>query len=49
MYLTFKREYEEFTIIKINLNIVKNNNEEYSYNEDNPYLEFNNVEYNNII
>ncbi len=45
----FKREYKEFTIIKINLNTIRNNNEEYPYNEDDLYFEPNNVEYNNII
>ncbi len=45
----FKRKYEEFIIIKINLNIVKNDNEKYPYNEDDFYLESNNTGYNNII
>ncbi len=49
MYLTFKKEYKEFIIIKVNFNIVKKDNKEYSYNEDNLYLEFNNVKYYNII
>ncbi len=42
-------EYEEFTIIKINLNTVRNNGEEYLYDENDLYFEFNNIEYNSII
>ncbi len=49
IYLTFERKYEEFIIIETNLNIIRNNNEEYSYNEDDLYLESNNIGYNNII
>ncbi len=48
MYLAFKKEYKEFTVIRINLNTVKNDNKEYPYNKDNLYLEFNNAGYNNI-
>ena len=47
--MTFKGEYKEFTIIGINLNIVKKDDKEYFYNEDDLYLESNNVGYNNII
>jgi len=49
MYLASKREYEEFTVIKVNLNIVKNDGEEYLYNKDDLYFEFNNIGYNGII
>ncbi len=49
IYLVFEKKHKEFTIIRVNLNIIKNNGEEYPYNEDNLYLEFNNVEYNDII
>ncbi len=49
MYLTFEREYEKFIVIRVNLNIVKNNNEEHLYNEDDLYLESNNTGYNDII
>ena len=49
IYLVFEREYKEFTIIRINLSIVRNNSEEYLYNKDDLYLKFNNVGYNNII
>ncbi len=49
MYLTFKREHKEFTVIEVNLNTAKNDNEEHLYNKDDPYLEPNNVRYNNII
>ncbi len=49
MYLTSKEKYKEFTIIKVNLNIIRNNSEEHLYNKDNFYLEPNNVEYNDII
>ncbi len=45
----FKKEYEEFTIIKVNLNIIKNNNEEYFYNKNDLYFKPNNIRYNNII
>ena len=49
IYLTSKEKYKEFTIIKVNLNIIRNNSEEHLYNKDNFYLEPNNVEYNDII
>ena len=49
IYLIFKKEYKEFTIIKVNFNTIRNNNEEYQYNKDDFYLEFNNTGYNNII
>ncbi len=49
IYLAFKEEYEEFTIIRVNLNIIKNDSEKHLYNEDDLYLEPNNVGYNNII
>ncbi len=45
----FKEKYKEFIIIKINFNIVKNDNEEYLYDEDDLYFKFNNIGYNNII
>ena len=47
--MAFEKEYKEFTVIKINLNIVKNDSKKHFYNEDDLYLEFNNVEYNGII
>ncbi len=49
MYLAFEREYEEFTVIRVNLSTTRNNSEEYPYNEDDLYLEFNNARYNDII
>ncbi len=49
IYLAFKGEYKEFTVIKVNFNIIKRDNEEHSYNKDNLYFEFNNIEYHNII
>ncbi len=49
IYLVFEREYKEFIVIRINLNIVRNNSEKYLYNKDNLYLESNNVGYNDII
>ncbi len=49
IYLAFKEEYEEFTIIRVNFNIIKNNGEKYLYNKNDLYLESNNVGYNNII
>ncbi len=45
----FEKEYKEFIVIRVNLNIVKNNGEEYPYNKDDLYLKFNNIRYNNII
>ncbi len=48
-YLTSEREYKEFTVIGVNLNIIRNDNEEYPYNEDNLYLESNNIGYDDII
>jgi len=49
MYLMFEKEYKEFIIIKVNLNIVKRDGEEYLYNEDDSYLKLNNIRYYNII
>ncbi len=49
MYLIFKEEYKEFTIIRINLSTIKNDGEEYPYNKDDPYLKPNNIGYNDII
>ncbi len=45
----FKREYKEFIVIRVNLNIAKNDNEKYPYNKDDPYLKPNNIGYNDII
>jgi len=47
--LTFERKHKEFTVIKVNLNIARNDSKEYLYDEDDLYLEFNNVGYNSII
>ena len=49
IYLTFEKEYEEFTVIDINFNIIKNNDEEHLYEEDDLYFESNNVGYYNIV
>ncbi len=49
MYLAFEREYKEFTVIKVNFNIVKRDGKEHLYEEDNLYLEFNNAGYNGIV
>jgi len=49
MHLAFEREYKEFIIIGVNLSTVRNDGEEYPYNEDDLYLEPNNVRYNGII
>ena len=48
-YLTFKREYKEFTIIKINFNTAKRDNKEHPYNKDDLYFKLNNTEHYNII
>jgi len=42
-------KHEEFTVIRINLSIVKRDNEEYPYNKDDLYLKPNNIKYYNII
>jgi len=47
--LAFKREYEEFTVIGVNFNTIKNDDEEYPYNEDDLYFEPNNIGYNSIV
>ena len=44
-YLSLEREHEEFTIIKVNLNIIKNDDKEHSYDKDNFYFESNNVKH----
>ena len=49
MYLTFEREYEKFIVIRVNLNIVREDDEEYLYNENDLYFEFNKVKYDDII
>ncbi len=49
IYLAFEREYKEFIVIRFNLNIIRNDNKEHLYDEDNLYLEFNNVGYDGII
>ena len=49
IYLVFERKHKEFTVIEVNFNITKNNNEKHLYNEDNLYFEFNNIGYNSII
>ncbi len=49
MYLTFEGKYKEFTVIRINFNIAKNDDKEYPYNEDNFYLEPNNTKYDGIV
>ncbi len=43
IYLVFEREYEEFIVIRVNLSIVKKDNEKRLY------LEFNNVGYDGIV
>ncbi len=45
----FKREHEEFTVIEVNLNIVKKDGEEHLYDEDDLYLKSNNAGYHSII
>ncbi len=49
IYLVFKEKHEEFTVIRINFSIIKRDKEEHLYNEDDLYLESNNVRYNSII
>ncbi len=49
IYLASEGKYKEFIVISINLSTAKNDKEKHSYNEDNPYFEFNNVKYYSII
>ncbi len=49
IYLTFEEKYKEFTVIKVNLNIARKDDEKHPYNENDLYFEFNNVGYNDII
>ncbi len=49
IYLTSEKEYKEFIVINVNLNIVKNDGEEYPYDKDDLYLEFNNIGYHSIV
>ncbi len=49
IYLTFEGEYKEFTVIRVNLSIIKNDSEEHLYNKDDFYFKPNNARYNNII
>ncbi len=49
MYLMPERKYEEFIVIRVNLSIVRGNDEEHLYNEDDLYLEPNNARYYSII
>ncbi len=48
-YLVFEGEYKEFTVIRVNLNIIKNDGEKHLYDKDDPYLKPNNAGYNDII
>ncbi len=47
-YLAPEGEYKEFIVIGVNLNIIRNNSEEYLYNKNDLYLKFNNAGYNDI-
>ncbi len=47
--MVFEGKHKEFIIIKVNLNIIRKDDEQYPYNEDNFYFEFNNIGYNNIV
>ena len=49
MYLAPEGEYKEFTVIKVNFNIIRRDGKEYLYKENDLYFEFNNVRYNDII
>ncbi len=48
-HLAPEGEHKEFTVIRVNLNTARNNGEEHPYNEDDPYLEPNNVKHHSII
>ncbi len=45
----FEKEYKEFTIIRVNFSTMRRDDEEHLYNEDDLYLEFNNIRYHDII
>ena len=45
----FEKEHKEFIIIGVNLSIIKGDDEEHLYNEDDLYLELNNIGYYSII
>ncbi len=47
--MVFEGEYKEFIIIGVNFSIVRNDGEEYLYNEDNLYFKPNNAGYNGIV
>jgi len=49
IYLVFEGEYKEFMVIDVNLSIIRNDDEEYLYEKDDPYFESNNVEHYSII
>ncbi len=49
MHLAFKGEHEEFTVIRVNLSIVRGNDEEHLYNKNDLYFEPNNAGHHNIV
>ncbi len=49
IHLAFEGKYEEFIVIRVNLSIIKGNEKEHLYKEDDLYFKFNNVRYNSII
>ncbi len=49
IYLVSEGEYEEFIMIDVNLSTIKNDDEEYLYEEDDLYFKPNNVRYYGII
>ena len=49
MYLAFEKENEEFTVIRVNLNITRQSNKEHLYKENDFYFELNNIRYYSII
>ncbi len=49
MYLASEGEHEEFIVININLNTIRNDSEEHLHKENDLYLEPNNIGYYNII
>ncbi len=49
IYLVSEGKHKEFTVIRVNFNIIRNDNEEYPYNKDDLYFESNNAGYNGII
>ncbi len=49
MHLVPKEKHEEFTVIRVNLNTIRRDSKEHLYNENDLYLESNNIGYYSIV